>query len=133
MASGLFFVIWIFSLIDVLISKKRSDEKLLWILIIVVLNVACAVLYLIVVRVMDKKIIKSKKKSAKRLYRSRKNRVIAGVCGGLGEYFDIDPVIIRLIWVFVVLAGGSGVLAYIIAWIIIPENPEKRKKRRKSN
>ncbi|MBD3202917.1 PspC domain-containing protein [Candidatus Woesearchaeota archaeon] len=133
LASGLFFVIWIFSIIDVLISKKRSDEKLLWILIIVVLNIAGAVLYLIVVKGMDKKIIKSNKKSTKRLYRSKKNRVIAGICGGLGEYFDIDPVIIRLIWVFVVLAGGSGALAYIIAWIIIPEKPGGKKKRRKSN
>ena len=57
----------------------------------------------------------------KRLYRSRKNSIIAGVCGGLGEYFDIDPTIIRIIAVILALAKGIGLLAYIIAWIIIPQ------------
>lgn len=56
----------------------------------------------------------------KRLYRSRKNRVLAGVCGGLGEYFNIDPVIIRLIWAVLVLVWGVGILAYLLAWLIIP-------------
>ena len=60
---------------------------------------------------------------AKRLYRSRKDRKIAGVCGGIGEYFDIDPTLIRLFTVALVLALGSGVLAYILAWIIVPEAP----------
>ncbi len=57
---------------------------------------------------------------AKRLYRSVENRKIAGVCGGLAEYFDIDPVIIRLAWVVFTLIGGAGILAYIIGWIVIP-------------
>lgn len=61
----------------------------------------------------------------KRLYRSKKNRVLAGVCGGIGEYFNIDPVIIRIIAVILLLVGGSGILAYIIGIIIIPENPEQ--------
>lgn len=47
--------------------------------------------------------------------------MLAGVCGGLGEYFDFDPVIIRLIFVITVLAGGAGIIAYIILWIVIPE------------
>lgn len=59
----------------------------------------------------------------KKLYRSRKNRMIAGVCGGLAEYFNVDPTIIRLLWVLFVLGGGSGGLAYLVAWIIIPEEP----------
>jgi phage shock protein C len=58
---------------------------------------------------------------ARKLYRSKEDRKIAGVCGGLGEYFDIDPTIIRLIWLAMLFAVGSGVLAYIIAWIIVPE------------
>jgi phage shock protein C len=58
---------------------------------------------------------------AKKLYRSKEDRKIAGVCGGLGEYFDIDPTIIRLIWLAMLFAVGSGILAYIIAWIIVPE------------
>jgi phage shock protein C len=62
----------------------------------------------------------------KRLYRSRKNKVIAGVCGGIGEYYDIDPVIIRLVWVlFSLLSFGMGVLGYLIAWMIIPKSPKK--------
>jgi len=58
----------------------------------------------------------------KRLYRSKKNRVIAGVCGGIGEYTNIDPVVIRLVWVILTLASmGFGILAYLIAWMLMPE------------
>jgi phage shock protein C len=60
---------------------------------------------------------------AKKLYRSGEDKKIAGVCGGLGDYFDIDPTIIRLIWLAMIFAVGTGVLAYIIAWIIVPEKP----------
>ncbi len=56
----------------------------------------------------------------KRLYKSSQNKVIAGVCGGIGEYFGIDPVIVRLIAVVFTLMGGSGIIAYIIAAIIVP-------------
>ena len=62
----------------------------------------------------------------KKLYRSNKNRVLAGVCGGLGEYFEVDPVFVRLIWVLASIfmgAGILGVLAYLIAAMIIPQNP----------
>ena len=62
----------------------------------------------------------------KRLYRSGKDRILGGVCGGLGEYFNIDSVIIRLLWVLFSLAYGTGILAYIIAWIIIPRNPKHK-------
>jgi len=57
----------------------------------------------------------------KRLYRSNSEKIVAGVCGGVGEYFDIDPVIVRLVWVVFTLVGGAGFLAYIIAWFIIPQ------------
>ncbi len=50
--------------------------------------------------------------------------MLAGVCGGIGEYFNVDPVIIRIIAVILLFMGGSGILAYIIGMIIIPENPE---------
>lgn len=56
----------------------------------------------------------------RRLYRSRKNRIVAGVAGGLGEYFDIDPVFVRVIFVLATLAGAWGILAYIILWIVVP-------------
>ncbi len=61
----------------------------------------------------------------KRLYRSRKEKIIGGVCGGLGEFLDVDPTIIRLLWAIItVLSMGAGIVAYLLAWIIIP----KRKK-----
>ncbi len=55
-----------------------------------------------------------------KLYRSKSNSVLAGVCGGLGEYFGVDPVLVRALFVLITLAGGSGVVLYIILWIIIP-------------
>ena len=57
----------------------------------------------------------------KKLYRSRENKMIAGVCGGIAEYLDVDPTIVRLVWVLMVFGVGFGVLAYIIAWVIMPE------------
>jgi phage shock protein C len=62
-------------------------------------------------------------RSERKLTRSRSNSKVAGVCGGLGEYLDIDPTLIRLIWLITVFFGGTGVLAYIIAWIVMPEEP----------
>ena len=60
----------------------------------------------------------------KKLYRSNKNKMICGVCGGVGEFFGLDPTLVRLGWVVFCALGGSGILAYIIAAIIIPQNPE---------
>jgi phage shock protein PspC (stress-responsive transcriptional regulator) len=58
----------------------------------------------------------------KRLYRSKKDRILGGVCAGLGEHLDVDPNIIRLIWAAVtVLSFGVGIIVYILAWILIPE------------
>jgi phage shock protein C len=63
------------------------------------------------------------KPNIRRLHRSRNNRVIAGVCGGLSEYFNIDPMVIRLIWVASIFLGGVGLIAYILCALIIPEAP----------
>ncbi len=63
--------------------------------------------------------------SFKRLYRSRKERIIAGICGGLGEYFSIDPVWIRLIFILFFFLGGSALLIYIIMWLIVPLAPRE--------
>lgn len=59
----------------------------------------------------------------KQLYRSKKNRIFAGICGGIGEYLTIDPVVVRLVWLLVVIFTGfvPGLLAYILAIYIIPE------------
>ena len=57
----------------------------------------------------------------KKLYKSKGNRYIAGVCGGIAEYFNVDPTVVRLLWVIFALMGGSGILAYIAAALLIPE------------
>ena len=59
----------------------------------------------------------------KRLYRSRKNAMLGGVCAGLGEYFGIDPTIVRLIFVLLFLFGGHGLLIYLILWLVVPRQP----------
>lgn len=66
-----------------------------------------------------------------KLYRSEKDRMVGGVCGGLGEYFGIDSTIVRLIFALIVIYGGSGLILYIILWIVLPsesnvkDTPEK--------
>ncbi len=60
----------------------------------------------------------------KRLYRSRNDKILAGICGGIGKYLDIDPIIIRLIFIVLLFTVGSGILIYLIAWILIPLEPE---------
>lgn len=63
----------------------------------------------------------------KRLYRSRDEARLVGVCGGLGDYLGIDPVLIRLLWVGITCITGfiPGILAYLFAWIIVPEQPHR--------
>ncbi|MBI4438300.1 PspC domain-containing protein [Candidatus Woesearchaeota archaeon] len=63
----------------------------------------------------------------KRLYRSRTNRVFAGVCGGIGEYMGVDPTVIRVIAIVIILASvGTGLLGYLLMWLVIPERPVHR-------
>ncbi len=74
----------------------------------------------------EKKTISKDSIRTGRLYRSGNDRILGGVCGGISEYLGIDPVIIRLIWVICSLAWGSGILLYIIMWIIMPRNPRHK-------
>ena len=60
----------------------------------------------------------------KRLYRSKDDRWLAGICGGIGAYFGLDPTLIRVLFVLFGLAVGGGFLLYILLWIIIPPEPE---------
>ncbi|MBU8934789.1 MAG: PspC domain-containing protein [candidate division Zixibacteria bacterium] len=60
---------------------------------------------------------------SKRLYRSTEHKVIGGVCGGLGDYFDLDPALLRIFAVLLFFASGVGFFAYLIAWVIIPVRP----------
>ncbi len=59
----------------------------------------------------------------RRLYRSRNDRFLGGVCGGLATYLDVDPTVVRLIAVATILLPGPSIIAYLIAWVIVPEEP----------
>ncbi len=62
----------------------------------------------------------------KELRRSKEHRIIAGVCGGIAEYFETDPALVRLIFLLFTIPGGAGILAYFILWIVVPEHGDKR-------
>lgn len=64
----------------------------------------------------------------KKLYRSRENKIFGGIIGGVGEYFDIDPTVLRLVFVFIVLASGiiPAIIAYIVALFIVPQKPAEK-------
>jgi phage shock protein PspC (stress-responsive transcriptional regulator) len=59
----------------------------------------------------------------KKLYRSSKDKMLGGVAAGLADYFNIDPTLVRVLFVVILFLGGTGILAYIIMWIIVPEEP----------
>jgi len=65
-------------------------------------------------------------KGQERLYRSKQDIIIGGVCGGVGEYLNVDPTWVRLVWALASLGGGFGIVMYLIAWFIIPENPYQK-------
>jgi phage shock protein C len=61
--------------------------------------------------------------STRKLYRSKTDRKVAGVCGGLAQYFNIDPTLIRVLFVVLAILGGSGLVLYLALWIIVPTEP----------
>lgn len=61
---------------------------------------------------------------SKKLYRSETDRILGGVCGGIAEVYDLDPTLVRLAALFIVLWGGSGLLVYLLAWLIMPTESE---------
>lgn len=73
----------------------------------------------------DEKKQEAPQEEKKKLYRSKANRMVAGVCGGLSDYFGIDAVLLRILWVLSILFGGIGFVLYLAAIIIIPENPNE--------
>ena len=66
---------------------------------------------------------KDETREIKRVYRSKKSKMLAGVCGGIAEYFDVDPVLVRLLFVLLLFMGFVGIIIYLVAWLLIPENP----------
>jgi phage shock protein C len=118
---ALLLIFWIWAIVDCLVSRLRPSHKLVWLIIVLFFHFIGALLYFIFAKSMEEKTTKKRLKG-KRLLRSKTNRMIGGVCGGIGEYLGIDPTIVRLLWIlFTFFSFGAGVLAYIIAWIIIPE------------
>ena len=112
-------VIW--AIVDCLNSKKETTEKLIWILIILILNVIGVILYLVFKdSEFEKELSSSVKKEDKVLARSESNKILFGVCGGFGKYFNIDPTLIRLFLVLLFFLRGSGLLIYIIFGIVMP-------------
>lgn len=59
----------------------------------------------------------------RKLYRSQSQKMIAGVCGGLGQYLGLDPTVVRLVFVLMALGGGHGVLIYLLLWLFVPREP----------
>ena len=60
----------------------------------------------------------------RKLYRSRTNRKLAGICGGLGQYFNLDATLLRVLFVLLAVLGGSGLILYLALWIIVPREPQ---------
>jgi phage shock protein C len=67
----------------------------------------------------------------KRLYRSTQDRMFAGVCGGIAEYLDVDPTLVRLVFAALTLMGGPGIIIYIVLMLVVPEEPDKRLKEKR--
>ena len=110
-------IIWIAALLDCILSGLTNEEKLLWILVIIFFNLIGAIIYFVLVKMSNKNLTRTRRK----LYKS-KNKMLAGVCGGIANFLKIDPNIIRLAWVIVTIFKPlPGILAYLIASIIIPE------------
>jgi phage shock protein C len=68
--------------------------------------------------------------NTKKLYRSKENRIIFGVCGGLGEYFEVDPLIVRVLFVILSLINGVGIIAYLILAVVVPEDNKDKKAKK---
>jgi len=142
-AAGAVVVVWVIASVFIIMGAsfaffpfagiaEIAVEKLAWIFIFFAM---VGYLALLVFRREEKRpareefvMAKTKGEPAqiKRLYRSGKDKILGGVCGGMAEYLNVDPVIIRLLWVASIFIGGFGILLYIICWIIIPRNPNHK-------
>lgn len=113
-------VFWLWTLIHCLASNLTGMQKLLWIITMVVMPLVGNILYIIFITRG-----KPNMKKNNRLTRDENEAIIAGVASGMGKYFDVDPVLIRLIWVLLLfISFGSALIVYIICWIVIPEESE---------
>ena len=112
--------VWVWAIIHCLTSRLNAAHKAFWLIVILLLNLVGALLYFIFSKSGGAKMTKSFK--GRKLLRSKKDRMIAGICGGIGEYLGIDSTVVRLVWVLlVVFSFGMAIIAYLLAWILIPE------------
>ena len=125
------FAFWIWAIIDCIGSDMTTEQKLLWTLIIVLLNIIGAILYFVFSNKEDLK-IETKNKKGKKLTRSSEDSILFGVCGGIAKYFNVDSAIVRIAWVLMTfLISGFGIFFYIIAAIIMPLDKKPKKKETK--
>jgi len=137
-AAGLVVLLWVLANVFMIINKEldigfidrfgRYALDNLREIFVIVLLIALLILVFKHGRT-EKKYRRNKVNSGNmnRLYRSGKDKLLGGVCGGFGEYFDLDPVLVRIIWVILAFASlGTAVLIYIILWILIPRDPGYR-------
>ena len=117
------FIIWLWALIDCLRSERRSEDKLIWVLVIIFAHIVGAILYLLLA-----KRIKTPPRS-RHLYRSADRRV-GGVLGGVAEYLEVDPTVMRVAFILVALLTNPvlWVFIYIISWVIIPDASRRRER-----
>ncbi len=136
-------ILWIWAIVDCISSDKGTDEKLLWIILILFTNIIGAIIYLIIGKdrnlkdgSSDRKISSnknSKKSSKKVLEKDSDNAMIEGVCAGIAKHLDIDVTLVRLLAVLLIfMSHGSVILFYIIAAIIMPESGKKNVKSKRA-
>jgi len=122
-------VLWIWAIIDCLASRLKPIEKIIWLIVIIFLSIIGVIIYYVFTKLKGEHIMVAKDFKGKRLLRAKDEKVVAGVCGGIAKYLEIDPTVVRLLWVVLtVFSMGAGIIAYIVAWIIVPEENSKGKK-----
>ncbi|MFW5990750.1 MAG: PspC domain-containing protein [Candidatus Nanoarchaeia archaeon] len=117
------FVVWLWALIDCIKSRLSTEEKIIWIIVILFFHFIGAILYFLL-----KGKIKMGNTKNKTLFRKIDDRMLGGVCAGVAQHLDLDVSLVRLLWVIITIFTGiwPGVLVYIIAWAVIPEEPKNK-------
>ncbi len=126
------FAFWIWALIDCISSDVKTEQKLLWVIIIVLLNIIGAILYFLFSNKEGFK-IETKNKKGKKLTRSSEDSMFFGVCGGIAKYFNVDSAVVRIAWVLMTfLISGFGLFLYIIAAIVMPLDKKKKESKKET-
>lgn len=118
-------IFWLWMIVHCITNPRlKPMEKFLWVLVLIFAHLWGAIFYFILGR---RKRGGLQHPPSARLYRSRSDKLIAGVCGGVASYYKVDASVMRLAWLLITLLGGSGILLYLICWIVIPKEPKRGK------